>query len=231
MKTIERRRYEMLVRVRDFGEAHGDLFPESSFARGQFAAVDAAITALSQHAVSKMSTAREGKSTKVMARNALFDRLEEIGGTARAIAQDTPGLEDKFHMPEHLTDQALLTAGRMFARDAQGLASQFIGHAMPATFIADLHGLVEQFEQAIHVREAGKDGQTAARASIEAALASGVVAMRKLDAIVTNHLKDDPVTMAVWRRDRRIDYRGRGRSTGTAPAPEPAPVASVAAEH
>jgi putative ABC transport system permease protein len=42
MRTIERQKYEMLVRVRDFGEAHKDLFPESSFARDHFTAVDAA---------------------------------------------------------------------------------------------------------------------------------------------------------------------------------------------
>jgi hypothetical protein len=229
MKTTERRQYEMLVRMRDFGEAHQDLFPESSVTKNLLAAIDAAVTALSQHAAAKMSTARVGRSNKTMARTALRDRLEAIGLTARAIAQDTPGLEDKFHMPDDHSDLALITAGRVFAQDANGFASQFIGHAMPATFIADLTGLVDQFEQAIHDRQAGKDGQVAARASIEAALTSGLVAVRKLDAIVTNHLHDDPVTTAVWRRDRRIDYRSRGRSTGEAPAPEVTPVASAAA--
>ena len=222
MRTIERQKYEMLVRVRDFGEAHQDLFPESSFARDHFAAVDAAVKALSQHAVSKMLTAREGKSTKVTAREALLTRLEAISDTARAVGQDTAGLEDKFHLPEHLTDQALVTAGRAFARDAEGFAGQFIGHAMPATFIADLNGLVDRFEQANQARQAGKDRQAAARASIEAALASGFVALHKLDAIITNHLRGDAVTMAVWRGDRRIDYRSRKRSTRGASTPTPA---------
>ena len=230
MKTIERQKYEMLVRVRDFGEAHQDLFPESSFARDHFAAVDAAVKALSQHAVSKMLTAREGRSTKVTAREALLTRLEAISDTARAIGQDTPGLEDKFHMPEHPTDLALVTAGRVFARDAEGFAGPFIGHAMPATFIADLNGLVDRFEQSIQARQAGKDGHTAARASIEAALASGFVALHKLDAIITNHLQGDAVAMAVWRGDRRVDYRSRKRSTGAAPAPKAAPEAAASAD-
>ena len=51
-----------------------------------------------------------------MARGALLTRLEAISDTARAIGQDTPGLEDKFQMSDHLTDQAILTAGRVFAR-------------------------------------------------------------------------------------------------------------------
>ena len=42
MNVIERRRYEMLVRVRDFGKNYGDLFPGSSGAEN-VAAVAAAI--------------------------------------------------------------------------------------------------------------------------------------------------------------------------------------------
>jgi hypothetical protein len=236
MKIIETRRYEMLVRVRDFGLAHGDLFPESSHAREQFATVAAAVTQLGTNAVSRMSAGRKGKSSKALAREALFDRLEDFGRTARAIAQNTPGLEDKFHLPEPQTDQALITAGRLFAQDAGPFTAQFVGHAMPATFIADLIALVDRFEQAIHERETGKDDRTAARTSIEEALASGTNAALRLDAIVANHLKGDPVTMSVWRRDRRIGYPNRSRKHGkatkraeaAAAAPAPAPTKPVA---
>jgi hypothetical protein len=86
MTTIETRRYEMLVRVRDFGEAQLDLFPASSVARDQFGAVGAAVRALSTHAVDKMSATREGRNT---------------------------GVEDKFQLPDSIIDQGLLTAGRV----------------------------------------------------------------------------------------------------------------------
>jgi hypothetical protein len=64
MNTIETRRYEMLVKVRDFGRAHGDLFPTSSPGGKAFAAVEAAVTELGRHAVMKMSSqgaARDGE--------------------------------------------------------------------------------------------------------------------------------------------------------------------------
>jgi hypothetical protein len=227
MENIERRKYEMLIRVRDFGDAHQRLFPASSLAKDQFAAIDAAVKALSLHAATKMSAARAGRNDKAAARAALVTCLEAITKTARAVGQDTAGLEDKFRMPEHQTDQAILTTGRVFAQDAAAFASQFIGHAMPSTFIADLNGLVDQFDQAIRGRQAEKDDQTAARASIEAALASGFVALHKLDAIVTNHLKGDPVTLAVWRGDRRVEYRVRKRSAGKTAAPNPATPAAA----
>jgi hypothetical protein len=215
MNTIDTRRYEMLVRVRGFGDEYKDLFPESSLAREQFGVVAAAVTQLGTHAVSKMSAAHEGRITKAMARKALNDRLEDFGRTARAITEDTPGLEDKFHRPEARTDQALITAARLFARDAAAFTTEFTVHAMPATFVADLNALADQFEEAIHAREAGKSDQTAARARIQAAWASASAALRKLDATVLNHLKDDPVTLAVWKRERRV---GRPHRVRKAPA-------------
>ncbi len=225
VRTIETRRYEMLVRVREFGEAHGHLFPESSLAGEMFGTVGTAVKELSEHAVSKMSTARGGRSTRTLAREALLDRLETISRTARAIGEDTAGLVDKFELPDPPTDQALLTAGRLFARDGEEFKGQFIAHAMPPAFLADLAHLVERFEEAIRGREADRDENTAARASIEAALTSGFAAVKKLDVLVANRLHDDPVVMAVWKRDRRVAYPWRTKAAAATPAPAVSPPA------
>ncbi len=221
MTAIETRRYETLVRVRDFGNTHGDRFPESTLAREQFTTVSAAVKELSAFAVKKMAAKQEGKRTKAIAREALHDRLESIAITARAIAQDTPGFEDRFHVPRPRTDQGLLTAGRLFARDAEAVKGQFLAHAMPETFVADLLELVDTFEQAIREREAGKGGQTAARASMNAALESGTAAVQKIAAMVNNHLRDDPETTALWRSVRRIGHPRRPRRVEAAPLPAP----------
>ena len=222
MKSLETRQYEMLVRVRDFGEANSHLFPASSVAGEAFAAVAAAVTQLSEHAVSRMSTLRGGAAAAATARGALRDRLEAVVRTARVLREETPGLEDKFELPDQPADQELVTAGRLFARDAEPLKARFIAHALPETFLADLTQGVEQFEQAIRGRDAERDGNIAAKASIDAALEAGLAAVRKLDGIVANHLHDDRVTMAVWNRDRRVGYRNRPKAA--APA---APVASA----
>jgi hypothetical protein len=222
MTAIETRKYEMLVRVRDFGNEHGDLFPESTLAREQFTTVSAAVKELSESAVKKMSAKQEGKRTKGTARGALLDRLESMALTARAIARDTPGLEDRFHVPKRRSDQDLLTTGRLFARDAGVFKDQFLAHAMPETFVADLIELVETFEQAIRDREAGKG--VATRASMHAALESGTTAVQKLDAMVTNHLRGDTATTALWRSVRRIGRPRRPQSVAVAPPPAPSAV-------
>ena len=131
------------------------------------------------------------------------------------------GVSPDFRVPVPRTDQALLTAGRLFARDAEDFKDKFLAHAMPQTFLADLIGLVETFEEAIQEREEGKGDSTAARASIKAALASVTSAVQKIDAMMTNHLRGDQATTALWRTVRRIGHPHRTRRATAAPLPVP----------
>ena len=227
MNNSQLRRYEMLVRVRDFGDAHADLFFESSLVRQTFAAVTEAVEQLTAHTVSKLSSVR-GTPTKAMARATLLDRLAAISQTARVIAVHTPGLEEKFVIPDKPSDQVLLMTARVFAQGVEPLTDRFIAHVMPETFLADLLAAIGQFEQAMHQRQAGKEERSVARARIKEALTSGVAAARALDAMVGNRLRDDPVTMAVWKRDRRVQYpSSRTRTVVEAPVPEPVPPAAA----
>ena len=219
--------YAMLIRVSEFGDIHRDRFAHSGVARDQFAVVANAVTQLSQHAVAKMSTARQGKTTKVAARRALAEEIGAVHRTARAVALTTPGLDDAFHLPHPQTDQALLTAGRMFARDAEAFAGPFVTHGLPPTFIVDLRAKVEQFERAIRDRRVEQSGHAAARGGIQATLAAGLTAVRVLDALVANELRHDPVTLAAWQRERRIVRTRGGRTVSAPPAATPPPADAV----
>ena len=77
---------------------------------------------------------------------------------------------------------------------------------MPATFVADLEGLIVAFEGALEARGASREERVAARTRRFEALAAAMDAVRGLDMIVANHLAADPVTQAVWKRERRIAY-------------------------
>jgi hypothetical protein len=220
MNAFERRQYEMLVRVRDFGDSYGHLFPTSSVARENFAAVAAAIKeldALDVHQLSASAAARGHR--KELARQALLARMQAIGLTARVLRQDPPGLEQQFQVPAQATDRILLTAGRQFARDADAFTSQFIAHGMPVTFLAELNALVDAFDAALRDRGLGREAHRAARVSRKAALSSAIAAVRSLNAIVTNHLAGDSVTRTVWNRERQIAYP---KPTEKPPAPAPA---------
>ena len=64
MNTRERRQYEMLVRVRDFGDSFGGRFPTSSVARENFAAVAAAIKELDAQDVAHMAASLSARAER-----------------------------------------------------------------------------------------------------------------------------------------------------------------------
>jgi hypothetical protein len=75
-------------------------------------------------------------------------------------------------------------------------------------------------------RGASRQEQVAARARIAASLDAAVAAVRTLDVIVANHLASDPVTQAVWKRDRRVAYPNRSRKALAVATPAPTPIGS-----
>jgi hypothetical protein len=207
MDTFNTRRYEMLVRVRDFGLSHSDLFPPSEKGGEAFAQVTAAVAALSEHAAAQISG--PGTTTREIARAALRNELDALGMTARALAIDRPGMDDHFWLPRRGGDQTLLSAGRAFLREAMPLEAEFVRHAMPADFLTQLKARIAKLEEAIQEQQSGRNRHVSAKVGIEEALASGIGAARRLDAIVRNRLRDDAMTKAVWTRARRVGYPGR----------------------
>jgi hypothetical protein len=228
MNLRETRRYEMLVRVRDFGSAHAGIFPPDSLGGQTFAAVTAAVAAFGQHAGAQMScrgSAREGLDARTAARARLWTALDAVRRTARALALDTPGLAEKFRLPSGQGAQALIAAARAFVQDAGPLATQLVAHGLPATFLNDLVTAISSYEGAIGARATAIGARAAARAGLATALGAGLAAVERLDAIVQNRLHDDPETSAAWERARHVDEPPRVRNGARKPQP-PAPPAS-----
>jgi len=220
MKLTDRRRYDMLTRVREFGVNFGHLLPESTLSRQALATIDEAVGQVPtlEQVGTSASVAAARKAT---ARNALVDLLVKVEQTARVLAVDNPGLKPRFALPASVPDRRLLSIARQFARDAAAQAAEFVAHGMPSTFVVDLEQRIATFEATLQQRGASREEQVAARARIAASLDVAVAAVRTLDVIVANHLASDPVTQAVWKRDRRVAYPNRSRKAVATPAPTP----------
>ena len=106
--------------------------------------------------------------------------LKAINLTARAMAADVPGLDDKFRLPPVGNDQLLLNAARAFLADATPLAAQFIAHEMPADFLDDLRDDIAALEAAIGNQASGVGEGVSARVAIETRVDDGVAVMNKL---------------------------------------------------
>ncbi|MEQ1757302.1 MAG: hypothetical protein ABL986_03215 [Vicinamibacterales bacterium] len=216
MKTRETRKYESLLRIRAFGDTYRDLFPPDSVGGQEFDNVRKAVRELDEQAATPASTSRSAGAWR-LARKPLVEQLKRIRQSARAIAEDTPGFADPFEIPNPRTDQRLLATARVFVREAEQTKSRFVAFRMPDTFIDSLKEATVAFEQAISGVKAERDAQTAARVGVEAALSSGLTAVRKLDAIVANTLRDDPKALAIWEQDRQVINPRRARRAAAEP--------------
>jgi len=226
MDSLETRRFEMFRRVRDFGTAHASDFPAQTLGNELFNIVKNVVTELDNQATNQSSglnTSLEGTATKAVSRAALFDDVAAINRTARSLAYETPGLENKFRLPRRGRDQELLTAARVFAADAAPLVAAFVRHEMPADFLDTLNAHITQFEQALSQQSNGTEARVATTAAIDAAIDRGMTAVRRLDVVVKNKFQDDPATLAGWATASHTERTARAAAAGSGEQP-PGPV-------
>jgi hypothetical protein len=208
-------KYQMLLRVRDFGGARRDLFPARSLAGKLFAAVAAAAEALQQHDSTELAASggeHDAAASKVAARAALRHQVRAIARTAAAA--EMPELGATFRVSLDCNDERLLSQARTLLQEAKLFAGTFVAHELPSNFLGQLQVAVDAFERAMRERASGRDQRVAARARFDTSMEAALRAVKRLNAIVPNKL-NEPAGIAIWNRARRIDY-GRVRSSAAA---------------
>jgi hypothetical protein len=210
MNNVITRTAEMFVRVRDFSTERAGSFTTGSLGAEQFAIVADTIETLTNEITTQTtgkSSVQQATASRTGAREALRASLQAIAQTARAMALDTPGLENKFRMPRSGSDQALLYAARAFAADAAPLKAEFLRHELHASFIEDLQAEIADLERAMGGQNTGRDAHVTATASADSTVERGMNAVRRLDAIVRNKYRDDRATLAAWESARHVEAR------------------------
>jgi hypothetical protein len=175
--------------------------------------VNDAVSELQRRAVAQLEAKQEGARMRRVARGALLNMLRSIHRTARVIQAEQRDFADTFHLPERRSAQAVLTAARLAARGLDAVAEQFIEFGMPGTFAEDFKGVLETYAEAIRRQEVGKGETAAARASTDMTMRSAMTAVRQLDVIIANTLREDAAAMADWARGRRVSYARRVTAT------------------
>ncbi len=79
MKKVQRFKYEMFVRVRDFGAANAALFPDASKGGQAFARVLAAVAALDEQQQAHLLGLAEARRIKAATRDAVVDYMKTFG--------------------------------------------------------------------------------------------------------------------------------------------------------
>ena len=231
MDDTQNRRHQMFARVQDFGSEHLKDFDSHSLGAQLFTTLAEIVTRLDEHGASQASksgTAKQGTTSRGQARQALREDLEDINRTARAMADEIVGLNDKFRLPLPGNDQLLLNAARAFAADAVPFSAQFIAHEMPGDFLADLNADIAAMEAAISEQSSGIGQRVAAGAAIDSTIDDGVATVRKLDAIVKNKYANNAAVLAQWTSASHTERAPRHKlvstagGSGTTPTPNPA---------
>jgi hypothetical protein len=226
MNDSERRRYEMFVRVRDFGAAHQADFAANSLCQRLFDTIGSIVSELDASASSKasgQSTARQGTATRASARSAVREDMEGINRVARAMADEIDGIDGKFRMPRNHNDQQLLSAARAFAADVAPFSAQFIAYELSPNFITEMGNNIAAMEEAISSQSSGVGGQAAARAAIDDAVDRGVGVVSKLGAIIKNKYGDNPSVLAEWTSVSHTVRAPKRRGGPSPPPPAAAP--------
>jgi hypothetical protein len=201
-------RYEMFIRVCEFGAVYSDTFNPTTLGGEHFAVLGKVVDELAGYTAAQLSgnrATRQSTSTKAVLREELREDLAVLVRTVRAIAQDKPGLDDRFRVPRGNNDQNLISAARAFSTDAAPYADEFVRHELPADFLAQFADKIKQFEDAVNEQFRGTTAQVTATAAIDEAIENGMGAVRRLDAIVRNKFRDDPSVLAAWTSASHIE--------------------------
>lgn len=223
MKDTEIRKFEMLMRVRDFGAAHASSFPAASLGGQKFAAVGAVVDELETHGATQSSgkgAAQAGTRAKRAARADVRHKMVAIRDTASALEEIIPGVSGNFRLPRANGDQVLISSARAFVTAATPIKNEFTQHEMPATFLEDLAAAIALFENAVNEKNTNTEKRIAATAAINAALRRGEKLVRELDPIVNNKFRGDAATLAAWGSASHI-ARPPKRTSATPVTPAP----------
>lgn len=212
MNSLTIRRYETLKRVRDFGVSKSSDFPAKSFGRELFNKVTQCVTDLENHGANQATGRGAAQSTttsKASVRKNLRDMLMAMNRTARVMAYEMPGVDNKFRFPHQASDQALLNTARAFTAAALSLKANFIKHEHPADFIDQLTALIASFEEAATQQTAARGTRVVARVGIDETISQGMQTIRQLDVVIRNKFQADPLTLAAWEQARHVESRNR----------------------
>ena len=212
---------ETFLRVQQLGTDEAASYAGNTFIADLFNSLSTVITDLETHRgaqASGLTNAQQGTRSKEAARAELERGLNAVRRTARSMSIIIPGLEKKFPSVQHLKDQELLTAARMYATDAQPLKVEFIKRGLPAGFLDDLNEDIAAFGEALAQRTQGKEKHVNATATIDDLVERGMKIVRELDPIMRNLFENEPGKLAAWLSASHVERAPRRKAKQQQPS-------------
>jgi hypothetical protein len=204
----ERFCYDSCLRMKQFGIDSSADFPASTKGGINFIAlsqviIDAETAGASQ--VGGTNVAKLSHASKGTARENLHEILSYLARTARPMAYEFAGIDDKFRLPSNRNDQSMLATARSFLAEAAAHEDDFKAYEMPKLFMADLQEAVTAFENSLNEANSAVGTRVSATANMGEIIRRGMIIRRVLDGIIKNKYRDNPGKLAAWATASHIE--------------------------
>jgi hypothetical protein len=135
------------------------------------------------------------------------DQLLVLQGTAQLAALDDPGFDARFEPPPiSVSHRSFVAGSRVCLAQAAPMKDLLIKHGMPATFLDDLAGQVDLYEQVVENKITARSAHVGASADLEAVTAEIMLIVKLLDRINRIRYRKNPELLAAWRSARDVAW-------------------------
>ena len=200
------RELNMLIRVDGYMADH-PLLPAIALATTQITRIQLSITQLTAMGGNQVggSALRSGSAAdRRRIAGELRKRLSRIARIGKQLDQELyPGTAEQFRCTTR-TYAELMNRANAFLTAIGPVKAAFVEHAMPADFDEQLAELLVAFATAGVHTDTGLHLQMDGTAGMKESARKGVKAVRVLDAIMREKLKEDPAELSVWIKVQQI---------------------------
>lgn len=231
MDTQQQKRFNMFLRVQQFGVEHAGIFAENTYGGRLFAEIGRIVADMVQGVAGQNEGQKRSALNKLSkAKKALVEDLQAIARTGQSMVGDFPELAGKFKLVTPLANAELLGAARAFAGFAAPYRANFIERNLPANFLVDLEADIAVFEAALRDRIAVFNQRTAASRAVRTGATKGMDSVKQLDAVVRNTFRGNNLKLEEWKRAKALNrVNGKVATPKVAPSETPASVRAVSA--
>lgn len=218
MNTQSQKRFNMFLRVQQFGVEHAGIFAENTYGGKLFGEIGLIVGEMVRGVAGQNEGEKRSVSGKLSkAKKNLIEDLQAIARTGQTMNKDFPEVAGKFKLTMPLSNPDLLGTARAFAGFAEPYRASFIERNLPANFLEDLEADISLFEAALRDRITVSNQRTAASRAIRTGATKGMDAVKRLDAVVRNTFRGNEVKLADWKRAKALTrLNARGATAATA---------------
>lgn len=210
MKQEQQRRFDSLLRARDFVRTHAAALPGLASAPA-LAQLDDAIASIGGHGTTQ-GTADRSLAGHLGRQRALVQELirchiSPLAKFARAKLRGTPDFAALTFKPDDKRAAALVQGARSMALAATPYADALVAAGFPADTLAKFTATIDALADAIAQRGHFRHVRVGSTKGIEQQLVLGREAVKLIDAVVAQQFAFDETFLAAWASASRIDMK------------------------